>query len=133
MLEKTSKFIQSNRPPITNISHKTKSLSTTSKRSLNTSMLSDSTISLGLFQCLITLREVFPNIQPESPLVQLKAIPSCPFVLSESSSFHPLPRISNRNMLILIYKNVNILLHFSLSHVLLFELTLQHSTLPHLY
>ena len=127
MLEKTSKFIQSNRPPITNISHKTKSLSTTSKRSLNTSMLSDSTISLGLFQCLITLREVFPNIQPESPLVQLKAIPSCPFVLSESSSFHPLPRISNRN------HSVNILLHFSLSHVLLFELTLQHSTLPHLY
>ena len=56
------------------------SLSTTSKCFLNTSRNGDSTTSLGSsFQCLTTLREeVFPNVQPESPLVQLKAIPSSP-------------------------------------------------------
>ena len=57
------------------------SLNTMSKRSLNTTRVSDSTTSLGSpFQCLTTLSEkvVFPNIQPEPPLVQLEAIPSSP-------------------------------------------------------
>ncbi|KAK4831073.1 hypothetical protein QYF61_015271 [Mycteria americana] len=57
------------------------SLSTSSKRLLNTSRDGDSTTSLGsLFQCLITLfSEVkFPNIQSKPPLAQLEAISSRP-------------------------------------------------------
>jgi len=52
----------------------------TSKHFLNTSRDGDSTSSLGIpFQHLTALgEELFSNIQPESPLVQLEAIPSHP-------------------------------------------------------
>ena len=55
-------------------------LSTTSECFLDISGVGDSTTSLGsLFQCLTTLSEkFFPNIQPESPLAQLEAIPPSP-------------------------------------------------------
>ena len=68
-LEKTSKIIQSNHPPITNISHYVMSLSTTSKCFLNTSMDSDSTTSVvSPFMPDHSLwEEVFPNIQPRIP------------------------------------------------------------------
>lgn len=57
-LEKNSKVIQSNCPPITSISHYTMSLSTTSEHFLNTSRDSDSITSLGsLYHCLTTLAE----------------------------------------------------------------------------
>ena len=53
------------------------SLKITSKHSLNTSRVGDSMGSP--FQCLTTLSEVvFPNVQPEPPLVQIEAIPSSP-------------------------------------------------------
>ena len=48
-LEKTYKIIQSKHSPITNSSHYTMSLSTTSKCSLNTSRVSDSTTFLGKY------------------------------------------------------------------------------------
>ena len=52
------------------------SLNTTSKHSLNTSRVGDSTTSLGSpFQCLTTLSVIFSIAQMESPLVQIKAIP----------------------------------------------------------
>ncbi|KAK4828859.1 hypothetical protein QYF61_000987 [Mycteria americana] len=56
-LEKTFKIIESNHKPNTAKNHHyTMSLSTSSKRPLNTSRDGDSTTSLGsLFQCLITL------------------------------------------------------------------------------
>ena len=46
---------------------------------LNTFRVGDSTTSLiSLFQCITTVREeIFPNIQPESPLLQREAITSC--------------------------------------------------------
>ena len=56
-------------------------LSTISKYFLNISKDGDSTTSIGILsQCLTTLSEkkFFPNIQPESPLVQFKAISSSP-------------------------------------------------------
>ena len=60
------------------------SLNATSKHSLNTSRVSDSTTSLGSpFQCLTTLSETFrevafPTAQSEPPVAQLEAIPSSP-------------------------------------------------------
>jgi len=54
------------------------SLSTTSKHFLNTSRDGNFSTYLGRPpQHLTTLREeVFPNVQPETPLAQLEAIPS---------------------------------------------------------
>lgn len=64
--------------PSTNITHKTKSLSTTSKLSLNTPR--DSTTFLGdPFQLLTTLSaNKLGNFQLELPLEKFEAIPSCP-------------------------------------------------------
>jgi len=59
-LEKTHRITQSNHSPITNGSQQTMSLNTTSKHSLNTSMVGDSTTSLGsAFQCLTILSEKY--------------------------------------------------------------------------
>jgi len=67
-------------------------LSTISERFLNTSRDGDSTISLGsLYQYLTTLmEEVFPNIHPESPLVQFETIPSSPIAsyMEEEADSH---------------------------------------------
>ena len=58
-------------------------LSAISKHFLNTSRNGDSTTS---FQC----KEIFPNIQPESFLVQLEAIPSSPIIsyVREQADLH---------------------------------------------
>ncbi|KAK4823572.1 hypothetical protein QYF61_003576 [Mycteria americana] len=58
---------------------------------LNSSRDGDSTTSLGsLFQCFPCSEEIFPNIQPEPPLVQLEAISSCPIAsyLGEETNTH---------------------------------------------
>ncbi|KAK4829101.1 hypothetical protein QYF61_002052 [Mycteria americana] len=84
-LEKTFKIIESNHKPNTAKNHHyTMSLSTSSKRPLNTSRDGDSTTSLGsLFQCLITLSS-------KPPLAQLEAISSCPITcyLGEETNPH---------------------------------------------
>ncbi|KAK4825008.1 hypothetical protein QYF61_022954 [Mycteria americana] len=84
-LEKTFKIIESNHKPNTAKNHHyTMSLSTSSKRPLNTSRDGDSTTSLGsLFQCLITLSS-------KPPLAQLEAISSCPITcyLGEETDPH---------------------------------------------
>jgi len=72
------------------------SLSTASKRFLNTSRDGDSTPSLGsLFQCLTTLsvRKFFPDIQPKPPLAQLEAISFkfCPLSFSSTHVCAALP------------------------------------------
>ena len=58
------------------------SLNTTSKRSLNTTRVDDSTTSLEWQPIPVPghpFRQVeFPNVQPESSLAQLEAIPSSP-------------------------------------------------------
>ncbi|KAK4815219.1 hypothetical protein QYF61_022866 [Mycteria americana] len=82
-LEKTFKIIESNHKPNTAKNHHyTMSLSTSSKRPLNTSRDGDSTTSLGsLFQCLITLsvKKNFlisivesDEVSPQPPFLQAK-------------------------------------------------------------
>lgn len=83
-LEKSSKITWSNHQPIPTMptDHV---LSATSTQLWNTSSDGDdgdpSTSLSSLFQCSATLLEnkFFPHIQPEPPLAQLEAIPSCPF------------------------------------------------------
>ena len=75
------------------------SLGTTSRSFLNTSRDSDSTTSLcSPFQLLTTLfgEVVFPNIQPEFPLVQLENIPSSritSYMGKEANSYLTTPSI----------------------------------------
>ena len=60
---------------------------------LNTSRDGDSTTSLGsLFQCLTTLsvKTIFPNIQPKPPLAQHEAISSCPITCYLGEESNPL-------------------------------------------
>jgi len=85
-----SKIIQSNHPCATNISM---SFSIRSKHFLNASRDSDSTIiSLGSpFQHLsIPSQNFFPNIQLETPLMPLEAIPSHPITsyMGEEADAH---------------------------------------------
>ena len=54
------------------------SLNTMSKYSLNTAKVSDSTTSSGIPFQISLGEEVFPNVQPESPLVQPESVPSSP-------------------------------------------------------
>jgi len=77
MLEKISKITRFNHPPITNISHKTMSLSTTSESSLNTSRLNHLPGQPGQPVPVPNYTfGVFPIIQPESLLLQFEAISS---------------------------------------------------------
>ena len=91
MLEKTSKIIQSNHQPIPTMPSNSIPQCDLSMF-LNISRDSDSTTSLGsLFQCIITLSEniFFPNTQPEFPLAQLEAIPSCPITVTWEKRLAP--------------------------------------------
>ena len=65
------------------------SLSTTSKCFLNTSSNCASTTAVGsLFQPVLG-EELFPNVQPESPLAQLEAIPSSPITITQEKKLTP--------------------------------------------
>ena len=78
------------------------SLSTTSKRFLNTSRDGDSTTSLGsLSQCLTTLsvKKVFPDIQPKLTLVQLQAISPHPVTCHQWEEINPALAVSTFQIL----------------------------------
>ncbi|KAK4830462.1 hypothetical protein QYF61_011186, partial [Mycteria americana] len=96
-LEKTFKIIESNHKPNTAKNHHyTMSLSTSSKRPLNTSRDGDSTTSLGsLFQCLITLsvKKNFLISSLNLPWRNLRPFPLVLVPLVSSSASGPLPWI----------------------------------------
>ena len=90
-LEKTHRITQSNPPPITNGSHQTTSLNTTSKRSLDTSRVGDSTTSLG------SPLQRFPSPHPFFPV----GLQGCVWFLGPPVSSHPsqpLPAHSYQNV-----------------------------------
>ena len=62
----------------------------TSKRFLHTSRDSDSISGQPIPVPDHSLREeLFPNVQPESPLLQLEAMPSCPIASDAGGEANP--------------------------------------------